>query len=169
MQGARQHRSTANEYRSAKGVRLNLRYRFTLIEFMIVVAIVAILMALAVPAYSDRMIRTRITECFNGAAIAKLAISEYWQSLGAWPPSLEAAGLVNTGASTFCTAIDDYDPETGAFAIEVNEAVVDSVLTNIAPVFTPAVTPSNSIGWNCTPGKTEATEVKYLPSTCRNR
>ena len=78
---------------------------FTLIELMITIAILAILVALAVPAYSDYSIRAKVAECINGAAVAKVGISEYRQSLGPWPPSLEAAGLNTAGISHFCTSL----------------------------------------------------------------
>ncbi len=141
---------------------------FTLLEGMIAIAVVVVLMALVVPAYSDYMIRAKINECVNGIVPAKVAITEYRQTLGAWPPNLEAAGLVNVGASTFCTAISDYQSTTGAFTINVNETAVDPDLTDISPVFIPTVTLSNVIKWSCTPGETSPIELKYLPSVCRD-
>ena len=55
---------------------------FTLIELMIVIAIVAILVALAVPAYQDYTIRAKVGECINNGAVAKLSISEYRETTG---------------------------------------------------------------------------------------
>ena len=149
----------AIQHRSTKG--------FTLIELMITVAVIAILLAMAIPAYSDYMIRSKVAECINGAATAKVQISEYRQTLGAWPPSVEAAGLANAGNSKFCTAINNYQSGTGAFTIDVDEAAVDSILIDISPVLTPTVTTSNIINWDCSRGGTSASEAKYLPSTCR--
>ena len=60
---------------------------FTLIELMIVVAIVAILLAFAVPAYNNYTIRSKVADCINAVAVAKVQISEYRQTLGAWPPN----------------------------------------------------------------------------------
>jgi prepilin-type N-terminal cleavage/methylation domain-containing protein len=57
------------EYRSTRG--------FTLIELMIAIAIVAVLISLAVPLYSGYRIRAKVTECIDGATVAKFAISEY--------------------------------------------------------------------------------------------
>ena len=57
---------------------------FTLIEIMIAIAIVAILVAMAVPAYHDYTIRSKITECINSAAVPKVTFSEYKQTLGAY-------------------------------------------------------------------------------------
>lgn len=148
---------------------------FTLIELMIVVAVIAILVALAVPAYNDYMIRSKITECINNAAASKLAISEYRQTYGAWPPDLAAAGLIEntgsggTGTSKYCVGINLYASDTGTFAINIDEGAVDSALTNLAPVMVPTVPLSNNIiNWDCQVGTTPATEVKYLPSNCRD-
>lgn len=142
---------------------------FTLIELMIAIAIVAILVAMAVPAYRDYTIRAKIGECVNGAAVAKVSISEYRQSLGAWPPSLVEAGLSNSGTSSYCTALSNYQPSTGAFTIDVNEAAVDGILAidSIAPALTPSPTSSSIINWRCSRGSTQANYLKYLPSTCR--
>lgn len=142
---------------------------FTLIELMITIAVLAILVALAVPAYSDYSIRAKVTECINGAAVAKVAISEYRQSMGPWPPSLEGAGLNLAGISKFCTAITDYQAIDGSFTIDVNEATINSGLAadTLLPVLTPYEKASSIIDWRCSKGATSSANLKYLPSTCR--
>ncbi len=149
-----------NKFRSTKG--------FTLIELMITIAIVAILVALAVPAYNDYTIRAKVTECINGAAVGKIGISEYRQTLGAWPPTLEEAGLEVAGISYYCTALNNYQPATGAFTIDVNENAIEAGLGAIAPVLAPTQETTNGINWNCTRGATLPEDLKYLPSTCRD-
>jgi len=142
---------------------------FTLIELMIVIAIVAILVALAVPAYRDYTVRSKIAECINGAAIPKVHVSEYRMSLGAWPPTAEAAAIdTPTGDSHYCQGFANYVAATGAFTIDVDEAAVDPVLTTVAPVMVPTILPSNMVQWNCIVGTTAANDIKYLPSTCRD-
>jgi type IV pilus assembly protein PilA len=140
---------------------------FTLIELLIALGIVAILVALAVPAYKDYTIRSKITECVNEAAVAKVTISEYRQTLGAWPPDLEGAGLTLAGVSQFCGGYTDYVASSGAFAVDVNEAAIDPQLATIAPVLTPYLTLSGMVNWICTRGTTDEDDLKYLPSTCR--
>jgi type IV pilus assembly protein PilA len=143
---------------------------FTLIELMIVIAVVAILVALAVPAYNDYTIRSKIAECINGAAVAKMGISEYRQSFGAWPPTLGDAGLSESGISRYCTGLTNYVPATGAFTIDVDEAAIDSTLAadSINPVMTPTERTSGFIDWNCGKGTMAAADLKYVPSTCRD-
>lgn len=141
---------------------------FTVIELMITIVIVAILVVLAVPAYKDYSIRTKVAECINGAAVAKVGISEYRQSLGAWPGDLVEAGLDNSGISHYCTEFSDYSPATGEFVIDVNEIAVDPILTNLSPKMIPTQRTSFVIDWDCTRGATPEEDLKYLPPTCRD-
>jgi type IV pilus assembly protein PilA len=147
------------QHRSTKG--------FTLIELMIAIAIVAILVALAVPAYNDYTIRAKVAECINGAAVGKIGISEYRQTLGAWPPTLEEAGLAVAGISHYCTALNNYQSTTGTFTIDVAEAAIDPNLDSIAPVLKPIEEVNGVINWNCARGTTQSKDLRYLPSTCR--
>ena len=78
---------------------------FTLIELMIVVAIMAILVALAVPAYQNYTIRAKVTECITDAAPVKITLSEYRMTTGYWPGSMEIAGIANdpnSNISEYC-------------------------------------------------------------------
>ncbi len=68
---------------------------FTLIELMIVVAIIGILAAIAIPAYQDYTVRAKVGEGINALAPAKMAVSEFYISSG-WMPSLTVSAAVNT-------------------------------------------------------------------------
>ncbi|MDX1459887.1 MAG: pilin [Xanthomonadales bacterium] len=141
---------------------------FTLIELMIVVAIVAILVALAVPAYKDYTIRSKIAECINGAAIAKVQISEFRQALGAWPASDVEAGVdTPSGDSRFCVGFTYADGSPGVFTVDIDEAAIATGLGEVTPMFTPSQRSNNVIDWSCSRGTTPTANIKYLPAPCR--
>jgi len=140
---------------------------FTLIELMIVISVVAILVALAVPAYQEYNIRAKVTECMVGAAPAKLAVSEYMSTTGNWPPDMDTAALSSGNVSKYCSGFDTYDQAVGSFQINVNEAAIYPTLGEIQPQLTPTVTSVTTIAWRCSRGSTTGANLKYLPSTCR--
>jgi len=142
---------------------------FTLIELMIVLTIIAILVTVAIPAYKDFTVRSKITECVNGAAVAKLQISEYRQSLGDWPLS-DAHASIDTpaGSSQFCVGFSNYDANTGAFTVDIDENTISDSLGDISPVFTPTELTNNIINWSCSSGTTPPANIKYLPGPCRD-
>jgi type IV pilus assembly protein PilA len=70
---------------------------FTLIELMIVVAIIGILAAIAIPAYQDYMVRSKVTELINAAGVCKTSVAEYYQTLGYMPPDTSTAGCSDSG------------------------------------------------------------------------
>ena len=144
---------------------------FTLIELMIVIAIVAILVALAVPAYQDYTIRAKVGECINQAAVPKLQISEYYETVGAFPADAQIAGIVlPAGDSDKCDGYVNY-AATGLFEIDVDESVTGVGCNNctgaLQPRRTPTANASGGVDWACSRGGTAPADLKYLPSTCR--
>jgi type IV pilus assembly protein PilA len=134
---------------------------------MLIISIVAILAALAVPAYQEYSIRAKVTECMVGGAPAKLAVSEYRSTTGDWPPDINAAALSSNGESRYCSGFTAYDDATGSFQIDINEAAVHPGLGQIQPQLTPESTSFATIAWRCSRGGTAPSLLKYLPSTCR--
>ena len=133
---------------------------FTLIELMIVIAILAILMAIAIPAYQNYSIRTKASECISVAGSAKLAVAETYQSNGAWPTDWNQAGY-NAEASTYCNAATYTG--SGAFTIQTK-----SIGSNeITFTFTPDATVGGSrIDWTCT--SAGQASASHVPAECRS-
>ena len=156
-----------------KNIRRNVQQGFTLIELMIVIAIVAILVALAVPAYQDYTIRAKVGECINAAAVPKLQISEYYETVGAFPPDLNEAGMTGQGQSQYCEDYATYSDNTtsASFIIEILEGTPGVGCGNctgvLAPVMTGTPNTSGGVDWRCSRGTTAGADLKYLPSTCR--
>ena len=142
---------------------------FTLIELMIVVAIIAILAAIAIPAYQNYVIRAQVSEGMSLADGAKTAITEYYTNYGKFPPSNVSAGLA-TNTSITGNYVSSVNVGTKAGVIDVtfsdtapqkaNSAISGDVLA------LSAITSTGSISWSCNGAKTTIPK-QYLPSSCR--
>ena len=141
---------------------------FTLIELMIVVAIIAILAAIAIPAYQDYLIRTQVSE---GAVLtdgAKTAMAEYYSNTGDFPAAGGTAnatiGLAkNTSIAGKYVSQVDVGTTKGQiqakFGTTANKAIQGKFF------ILSAVTHAGSIAWTCT--KSDVSP-KYLPTSCRS-
>lgn len=151
---------------------------FTLIELMIVVAIIGILAAIAIPAYQDYTIRAQVTEGLNLAGAAKAAIAESYANTGVWPADLTAAGMDNATPPTgkYVTGVlVGGGLITVTYGDQVNKTILGKTLTLI-----PGVSKNLDVVWLCStapaalgvtyaPGAAGANEVapKYRPKACR--
>ena len=130
---------------------------FTLIELMIVVAIIGILAAIAIPAYQDYIVRSKVTELVTAADACKTSVAEYYQSQNVFPANLTVAGCRATGTDFF-TALA-YDGTTHAITVSGTDAVKG---TNI--ILTPSEN-SGGLTWLCS--TQDDAHKKYVPANCR--
>ena len=135
---------------------------FTLIELMIVVAIIGILAAIAIPAYQDYTIRAQVSEGLNLAGGAKAAVTEFFQDRGVMPVDNTEAGLAagTDIAGKYVTAVNVVN---GVITVEYgNEAHATLAPNSIR--LTPSTAAAGSVQWDC---DSAAIENKHLPAACR--
>lgn len=138
---------------------------FTLIELMIVVAIIGILAAIAIPAYQDYTIRAKVSEPMTFLDAAKVSMAEYYQSQGQMPPTGTAAGVNTTATSQYIQSISYTQDSTSQAHITL--AVTSTLHSSLAGdtiVLQGTANGSGIIDWDCTGGTLLA---KYKPANCR--
>jgi type IV pilus assembly protein PilA len=157
-----------------------LQKGFTLIELMIVVAIIGILAAIAIPAYQDYTIRAQVTEGLNLMSDLKAGVAEWYAQEGTWP-DLADLGIAAAAdkAGKYVSAINITDGTiTSTFGLQANGNINGDFLS-----LKPLVSPNNDVIWVCgtraaPAGAIEAPAMnsgadqtnllqKYLPANCR--
>lgn len=141
---------------------------FTLIELMIVVAIIAILSAVAIPQYRDYIKRTKISEALVLADAAKLAVSEVLQARGSYPTSNVDAGY-NTGRSTYVQKITIDAGGKGIVTITMRNIDANQVDGRTITLTPSAGTSSQVFQWTCgVPAGATGVPKQFVPANCRN-
>lgn len=157
---------------------------FTLIELMIVVAIIGILAAIAIPAYQDYTIRAQVTEGLNLASAVKAAVAESYADRGVWPADLTAVGVANAPTGKYVSDISIANGTINiTYGIDANAANLAGEILSMKPM----VSTNGDVIWVCgdavapstaaesSGGASDAStttfgansKAKYLPSNCR--
>jgi len=136
---------------------------FTLIELMIVVAIVGILAAIALPAYQDYLVRSKVSEIAAAAGACKTSVAEYLGSKGALPATIVEAGCSNTPTG-YVAALD---VAAGVITVTAGAIGGNPDQAGSLYVLNPSTAGTSITYWDCTPGAGTTITPKYLPAICR--
>jgi type IV pilus assembly protein PilA len=138
---------------------------FTLIELMIVVAIIGILAAVALPAYRDYSVRAKVSELLLAASSAKTSVAEYVNTNGVMPDTASVA--IESQTSKYVASSGYTGTSASSGYIEVTATAAEPAI-NGAQLRLQGVATGGQVVWTCnTSGTGTPIQAKYLPSSCR--
>jgi type IV pilus assembly protein PilA len=146
-------------------MKAQIKKGFTLIELMIVVAIVGILAAVALPAYQDYTVRAKVTEALSLAGGAKTSVTEYYTAKAAFPSTNASAGIAAAGSINGNSVASVTVGANGVITIQMSSGGLPAGAKSKQVALTPTAG-GGSVTWKCAAGGTPI-DSKYLPSSCK--
>jgi type IV pilus assembly protein PilA len=149
---------------------------FTLIELMIVVAIIGILAAIALPAYQDYVAKAKVSEGVLAASSCRTSVAEIYQTAkgAAYAPGANGWGCETTAATQYVTSVQTDADGVATITLQNINGDVDGKTIDLTPVTdnagtaaTIAIIPKKLYGFKCNTGAANGVPVKYLPGSCR--
>lgn len=152
---------------------------FTLIELMIVVAIVGILASVAIPAYSDYTVRAKVTEAVAAVAPVKASVADFYYANNALPLDSAEAGLDdsttadsvaggNYGTDVIESIAVGAPAGAGVITVAIND-IGGSTVGSETLVYKPEIGSNGQISWKCEASQGEGTlSERYAPANCRS-
>ncbi|HYQ72660.1 MAG TPA: pilin [Gammaproteobacteria bacterium] len=139
---------------------------FTLIELMIVIAIIGVLAAIAIPAYHDYSIRAKVAEGLSLSLAAKQAVGESYQSAGRYPSVDNRSYGLPAAASISGTYVSSVTAAaaTGIISVEFRLLAPGKVDSGDLVMLSPVTAMSGALGWDCS---SVTIPPRYLPGNCR--
>lgn len=140
---------------------------FTLIELMIVIAIIGLLASLGLPMYQDYTLRAKLTEVILAATPAKAAVTEAAQVGSAMPSTLTLDAQSSDVVDSVIYALDSNNKAVGVITVTIKK---DQPRIGGKTVQLKANLNSTTgqISWTCGPGASEGVDAKYLPASCKS-
>lgn len=139
-----------------------LQRGFTLIELMIVVAIIGILAAVAIPAYQDYIARAQVSEAVSLSSSGKTPLAEYFADKGIWPST--ASDVMGNTSGKYVSAITITGGSGATTAISLEARIKDTSVNSAITGATMILTSADGKVWGCTEGTVGS---KYRPAACR--
>jgi len=143
-------------------MKKSLQQGFTLIELMIVVAIIGILAAVALPAYQDYTVRAKVSELILAGSSGKTAISEAAQVSGSMPPTASTGVLIDSQVSTYVASVN-YSQTDASIGVLTVTGQGDPRINGGTITFTGTRQTNGQVLWVCS----GTIIAKYRPSSCQ--